>query len=290
MRLLIVTAADEGYATLLKGLVESLFQWGPPIHGELGVLDLDLSPETLEWLAQYEVHIVKPGWDIPIDADLARERPGLRAMTARPFLPRHFPGYDMYLWLDADTWVQQPFALDWLAAAAATGKMAIVPQIDRFYRHSPLAVHWRIDSLRCYFGQVPIEALLMQTYVNSGVFALHAGAPHWELWGEWMKQGIEACGGRLVTDQTALNFMLWMERLPVYPLPSRCNWTCHLALPEYRMATGLFHEPGIPGEPLGILHLTHRMKDQSVTARGTDGRAVEVSLRFDPARARDRAP
>ena len=50
MRLLIVTAANESFAPLLKNLVDSLFQWGPLKQAELGVLDLDLSPETLKWL------------------------------------------------------------------------------------------------------------------------------------------------------------------------------------------------------------------------------------------------
>lgn len=286
MRLLIVTAANEGYAPLLRSLVESLHQWGPLKRAELGVLDLDLSPETLRWLQGYTRNIVKPGWDIPLDKAVAKEKPHLRAMTSRPFLPRHFPGYDMYLWLDADTWVQQWTAIEWLVQAAGTGKMAIVPQVDRFYKHTPSAVQWRLDCLRNYFGDVPVEALLVETYMNSGVFALNADAPHWDLWGSWFRKGLENAKGMFATDQTALNFTLWKERLPVYPLPARCNWTCHLALPEFRMSDGLFHEPGIPGDPIGIVHLTARMKDQTVPVRDASGQVVQVGLRFDPKRAK----
>ena len=287
MRLLIVTAANESFAPLLKNLVDSLFQWGPLKQAELGVLDLNLSPETLKWLRGYTDKIVAPKWDLPVNPDLAREKPWLRAMTSRPFLPRYFPGYDTYLWLDADTWVQQWFAIEWLVQAAGTGKMAIIPEIDRFYKHHPTFVQWRIDRLCCYFGSVPISALLTEPYFNSGVFALKGDAPHWELWEKWLWKGLQACGGSVVTDQTALNYTLWKERLPVYPLPSRCNWTCHLALPEYRMSTGLFHEPGLPGDPIGIMHLTSMMKNKSVQVSGANGQLVPVSLGYSAVRPMD---
>lgn len=286
MRLLIVTAANEAYASLLKGLVESLHQWGPLKRAELGVLDLDLSPETLKWLHGYTDNIVRPGWDLALDRTVAKEKPHLRAMTSRPFLPRHFPGYDMYLWLDADTWVQQWFPIDWLVQAAGTGKMAIVPQSDRCYQQRPDALQWRTSRLREYFGEFPMETMVVEPYVNSGVFALNADAPHWELWGKWFKTGLDNAKGAFATDQTALNFMLWQERLPIYPLPARCNWTCHLALPEYRMSDGLFHEPLIPGDPIGIMHLTFRIKDLTMPVRGPDGQTVPVNLRFDPKRAK----
>ncbi len=284
MRLLIVTAANEGFAPLLRSLVESLHQWGPLKRAELGVLDLDLGPETLKWLRGYTQNIVRPGWDIPLDKAVAAEKPHLRAMTSRPFLPRHFPGYDMYLWLDADTWVQQWYAIDWLVQAAGTGQMAIVPQLDRLYRQRPDALHWRLERLRGYFGNIPAETLAVETYVNSGVFALNAEAPHWDLWAKWFREGLQNARGAYATDQTALNFMLWQERLPIYPLPARCNWLCHLTVPEYRISDGLFHEPGIPGDPIGIMHLTFKMKDVSVPVRGPDGNTIPVSLRFEPGR------
>ena len=36
---------------------------------------------------------------------------GYKALTARPFLPRYFPGFDLYLWIDGDCWVQQGDAI-----------------------------------------------------------------------------------------------------------------------------------------------------------------------------------
>ena len=53
MRFLIVTAANENFARLLRDLVGSLFQWGPPAQAELGILDLGLSPDSLTWLSGF---------------------------------------------------------------------------------------------------------------------------------------------------------------------------------------------------------------------------------------------
>jgi len=118
--------------------------------------------------------------------------------------------------------------------------------------------------------------------------ALNGDAPHWELWGKWFEKGLQTCGDSVVTDQTALNYMLWKEKLPVYPLPSRCNWACHLAFPGYRLSTGLFHEPGLPGDPIGIMHLTSMMKNKSVHVSGANGELVTVSLRYNAARPIDK--
>ena len=287
MRFLIVTAANENFARLLRDLVGSLFQWGPPAQAELGILDLGLSPDSLTWLSGFSDRIVVPDWDLPVRPALAREQPWLRAMTARPFLPRYFPGYDTYLWLDSDTWVQRWFAIEWLVQAAQSGKLAIIPEVDRCYRHDPMFVQWRIDRLRSYFGPLPAGTLLSEPYFNSGVFALKGNAPHWKLWAEWFQKGLQACEGGVASDQTALNYMLWKEDLPVYPLPSRCNWTCHLALPEYRTSTGLFHEPCLPGDPIGIMHLTSVLKNKLMQTTDSRGQPITVGLGYSSARPVD---
>lgn len=284
--MLIVTGSDEGFAPLLKGLVESLLQWGPLPGISLGVLDLGLSADSLEWLRARGTTVAVPGWDLALSPELARGKPHLRAITARPWLPRYFPGHDIYAWIDADAWVQQRFALDWLAEAAAAGKLAIAPQVDRCYVHRPGRIRWRLRNLREYFGEMTFDRLLTETYMNSGIFALHRDAPHWDAWKESFRRGLERCSGTICCDQTALNYAVWTGDLPLEPLPALCNWLCHLALPEYRLSDGLFHEPGLPGKPIGILHLADKRKDMAVEAVRADGSTVKVGLRFGEARPR----
>src|SRR4029077_18061358 len=49
-------------------------------------------------------------------------------------------------------------------------------------------------------------------------------------------------------------FMNWGS--PWGPLPSRCNWPIHHATPAWDAERGLFVEPAMPSDPLGILHMT----------------------------------
>jgi lipopolysaccharide biosynthesis glycosyltransferase len=279
MRTLIVTAANEVFMTQLRGLIASLRQWEPRPFTDLACFDLGFTPASRAWVTRHAAHVVAPEWDLPVAASLRAEKPDLRAFTVRPFLPRYFPGYEVYLWIDADAWVQERFALEWYFGVAAEGPLAIVPHVDRAYRHTPDLVAWRTNRLRAYFGQEAGSQALWNMYFNSGVFALSADAPHWALWAKWFKAGLAATKGTLVCDQTALNHALWMEQLPVSPLPALCNWLCHLAPPAFDVERGRFCEPLVPRNLIGILHLSADTKNYSVELRG-DGAARKISLCF----------
>lgn len=133
MKVLIVTAANDRFFPLLQGLVQSLLQWNPAPYAAIACFDLGLSEENRAWLEQYVEHFVVPGWDLDVAEAQRAAHPHWRALTARPFLPNYFPGYDVYQWIDADAWVQERFALDWFSSLAIKGKLAIVPEVDRAY-------------------------------------------------------------------------------------------------------------------------------------------------------------
>jgi hypothetical protein len=59
-----------------------------------------------------------------------------------------------------------------------------------------------------------------------------------------------------MTDQVALNVLIYDRGFSCEPLPSRCNWPVHHATPAWDAGRGLFVEPAMPYEALGILHLT----------------------------------
>ena len=182
-------------------------------------------------------------------------------MTSRPFLTKYFPGYDLYLWLDADTWVQNRFAVDALFSAASTGSLGIVPQVHQSYVHGGGQTKWRIDSLDSYYKQNVLDLYFKNTYFNTGVFALKREAPHWDSWAKNFQIGLDNCDSKWVCDQTALNWSIWTDKLFVHPLPAICNWCCHLALPSVNPKTGKFCEPHIPNSEIGIIHMTAKTKD-----------------------------
>lgn len=278
-RVLFVTAATESYASLLRGLVQSLQQWHPLPYTALACFDLGLGADTRQWLEQYATHIVEPGWDLTVSETIRTQQAHARALTVRPFLPQHFPGYDIYLWIDADCWVQERHALDAYLTAASRGQLAIAPEIHHAYSHTPHLFTWRAKRLHAYFGVEAAQRLSWSTYFNAGVFALQANAPHWTYWKLAFEHGLAATDGELCCDQTALNYLLWTENLPVVPMPATYNWLCHLALPAYDVTQVRFCEPAAPGSALGILHLASDSKGMRINVGHADS-ARKIELYF----------
>jgi hypothetical protein len=276
MRTLVVTAANEAYFPLLDDLIRSLHQWETSPFTDIACFDVGLAPNSRASIARHVSYITEPGWDLPVDSDLRAEQPWLRAKTVRPFLPRYFPGYDVYLWIDADAWVQKRFALERYIESAANGSLAVVPHVHADYQTSPDTLHGRTSRMKAYFGQKAVEEGRWDAYLNSGVFALRSDAPHWALWAKSFSTGLEATNGKLCTDQTALNHAVWTEHLPVDLLPALCNWLCHLALPRFDSARLRFYEPGAPGHSIGILHLTGNPKLEP----RVNGSTRSINLRF----------
>ena len=85
----------------------------------LGILDCGLTEEQRAWFAGAgrDSSSCRSGTStFPARAKL---KDGYKALTARPFLPRYFPGFDLYLWIDADCWVQQGDAMALFLARGA---------------------------------------------------------------------------------------------------------------------------------------------------------------------------
>jgi lipopolysaccharide biosynthesis glycosyltransferase len=279
MHAIVVSAADEQYYSLLKGCLESLRINATGVAFDIGILDLGLSDASAKEIRRTTDNIVVPEWDLQVDASLKLTKPHLRAFFARPYLRKYFPGYEYYIWLDCDTWVQEPFALHWLLHAAARGGIALVPEVDRCYRHSSDHINWCMERLKSYFGENTARLYLTNTYYNSGVFCLHVHAPHWDAWARYHSQGHKN-SPELPSDQTALNFAIWIERLPVHALPALCNWCCHLSLPVVDVDRRKLIEPLIPYREIGVIHLAFNTKDLKAQVKHK-GRSAEVSLRFN---------
>ncbi len=286
-RLLIVSGADRAYFPLLRDTVLSVQAQRP--DAALGILDVGLDPEQCQWLIGRGTHLVHPDWDIDFPGR-AQLPEGRKAQFARPFLPRHFPGYETYLWIDADAWLQDWRAVELFAAAARGGRLAIVPEIDRAYkRHYKrpklfgLTLAWK--NYREAFGWRVADRLGRNPMVNCGVFALRADAPHWDAWARLMTQVAQRTRFFFV-EQTALNYAIFGEHLPVDFLPSYCNWMPGDAAPAVDAERGLFVEPYTPHQVIGIMHLAGaEQKTRVFRLNRLDGGTAETSLRYSDSRA-----
>ncbi|MBA4208758.1 MAG: hypothetical protein C0454_04430 [Parvibaculum sp.] len=180
-------------------------------------------------------------------------------------LPEQFPGYDVYIWSDADIWFQESDGLAWLSEAASTGAMAVVPELDRCYRvPDPAGVlKWRLDRMRIAVGWRLARKLIHFPYMNGGLFALSSDAPHWK---EWQVGYGKAIGSGRFTGGIAQGYlikMLFQDGLPHVPLPASCNWMCHLAEPLWDKERHKFVEPFTPHSVIQGIHLTSRTKNDA---------------------------
>ncbi len=261
---IIVSGADSGYFELLQGCVCSIRDKPEGAKIALGVLDVGLSQGERDWLARKGAVVLAPGWDI--DFPERDAGPQYRqAQYARPFLPRHFPGHDPYLWIDADAWIQDWRAVELFLHAAADGKLAIVPEMDRSYRnffHAWEEFHGVIaEGYGAAFDEDTAKRLGRLPQLNNGVFALSADAPHWRAWAETLKAALQRSRNALI-DQTTLNHVVYEQNLPAHFLPAWCNWICHHAAPIRDEAQRFLTEPNLPHHKLGIVHLTMWMKSR----------------------------
>jgi hypothetical protein len=261
-RPIIVSGADSGYFELLQGCVRSIRDKPEGAAIALGVLDVGLSESERGWLEDQGAVVVAPGWDLDFPDREAAPR-YRQAQYGRPFLPRHFPGHDLYLWIDADAWVQDWSAVDLFLRAASRRQLAIVPELDRSYRnffHAFEEFHGVIgEGYRAIFEEPAATRLARQPLLNNGIFALAAEAPHWQAWAETLAAALQRSRNGLI-DQTTLNHVVYEQNLPAHFLPAWCNWICHHAPPIRDETGGFLTEPNLPHQKLGIVHLTMWMK------------------------------
>ncbi|MBV8193514.1 MAG: hypothetical protein JOY64_07180 [Alphaproteobacteria bacterium] len=281
-RAIAITGGDAGYFELMKDCIASL-RATPEGRGlALGVLDCGLTAEQRQWCTARGAELAEAHWDF--DFPSRDNLPdGYKALTARPFLPRYFPGFDLYFWIDGDCWVQQGDAVTLLLRAARSGALAAAPEIHRSmrqYRHA-----WGEyvgvcgTAYEACFDKATAERLIRYPMINAGVFALRADAPHWAGWAEVFGETLQRSTD--LADQLALNVLIYDRGFPHEPLPARCNWPIHHATPAWDAERDLFVEPAMPYEPIGILHMTIYTKHlAAIDVRELGGaRAGEVRLR-----------
>ncbi len=250
---------------------------------DLGLLDLGLNNDQTATFKRRGISVVAPEWDVDLSLFHVRPKNFFKGMTARPHLRKYFPGYDVYLWMDADTWVQDWSGIRLYISSALTHGLAATPEIDRSYSstYGNLSViSWRHNWItRCFNTQVA-NKLAAFPIVNCGVFAARADAPHWDFWAnilaEIFKHKREAL---FFAEQTALNVVIRESGIATALLPAICNWMCNRALPSCSDDGIELREPHPPFQRIGVVHLTANTKNgiwQLATTNGVYSR----SLRF----------
>ena len=281
MRVAVVTAANDIYFASLDALLRSLKGFERLGTFEIHVLDVGLNELQTRALQAAGHGVVRPGWDV--DVSPWKGVPDwFKAMTARPFLPKHILGPDIFVWIDADIWVQDHAMLYDYVRVAQMGRFAVSLEMDRgydniFMRNASKEVYH--DNLLKYYGQEAANRLIHLPMMNCGAFAMKRDHPLWGQWQTTMHGAIKRhCSNFL--EQTALNMTVYSNNIQPHFLPARYNWmTCH-AVPLLDEATGFFVEPNLPHDKLGLVHLACGLwKRDDIEYKTTTGATRKGPLR-----------
>jgi hypothetical protein len=288
-----VSSCDNNYYPLLREWIESIRAFPQSRNIDICIMNAGMTAEQLAELRPVVTSLKDAEWPCPIPARKIRGREYLKACVARPFMMNYFPGYDLYFWMDADTWVQNWEAVELFLEGGRRKKIALTGQVDRGYpRQLRVKWLWRwpwkvrgfyFSNARKAFGFRAAKELLPYHVLLAGAFCLHKDAPHWKRWQELVIQAVKR-GKVFTAEQLALGVMCYREGYPFELLPGWAHWLCQFK-PLWNARTRKFVEPFLPHHEIGILHLSgfdEMRMNRAVTTdfETVDGDKVQMSYRY----------
>ena len=293
----IISLADSNYFELLKELIESIKRFEQSKDIAICILDAGLSSDQKNYLSNEVDEIKEAKWDIEVSKIKVRGKDWLKSQVSRAFIPKYFPGYKKYLWIDADAWVNSWESIDLYFKGCENKKLAIATSADRSYGRV-LRADWifgglaRIKSQNYKhakssgFSEKISREVALKPHLNIGLFSLEADAPHWEVWQKNLRKALSS-GKIWGSEQIAMNITIYSDNLEVEILPAYCNWT-HIDAIKFDKQNGTFVEPYLPNHEIGIIHLAGKNNDNIRNDKNyiskiktLDGDIIEKSLRFE---------
>jgi lipopolysaccharide biosynthesis glycosyltransferase len=292
---IIVSSADSKYFFLLKELFLSLDKSGILSDYQFSILDTGLTEEQRFFFLDNSVIIKEALWNTSVPKFKILGRDNLKTQVARAYLPDYFEDYKLYIWLDADMWLNDIKSFNLYEKGAFNNKLTIVPQSDRAYVKNA-NVEWlfgfpkKIKTINYKNISKSISKSLGRKYafhstLNAGAFAINDNVNIWKCFQKNIK--LAAKKGRIFgTDQVALALSIYEDGLPSEFLPAYCNWMCEFNMPKFDSEKGQFVEPYIPNHPIALVHLAGlddiRMDKNILSDVETlDGLRIKKSLRFN---------
>ena len=292
----IISAADSNYFELLNELIDSIKSFDQSKDLAICIMDAGLHKDQIEVLEKKVDQIIKAEWDIEVPDSKVKGKEWYKSLVSRAFLPKYFPGYEKYIWIDADAWVNSWYAIELYLKGCENKKLAIATSADRSYGRL-LRTEWifgnfaRIKSQNYKhakssgFSEKIAREVALKPHLNCGVFSLEKDAPHWDTWQKNLKKALSS--GRIWgSEQIAMNITIYSDNLDVEILPAYCNWTLIDGL-KFDKKNNTFVEPYLPNHEIGIIHFAGKNNDQIRNNKNfvskiktLDGDTIDKSLRF----------
>ena len=297
----IVSLADANYFDLLNELVDSIKRFKESKDVAICILDAGLTEEQKEKLTKKVDEIKSAEWDIEVPAFKVKGKEWLKSQVSRAFLPKYFPNYEKYLWIDCDAWVNDWNTVELYFKACDNGKLGITQTIGPGYKITS-KVNWLFGKLaiiksqnfkhavKSKIGFEKARKLAFAPHINIGVFSLEKNSPGWISWQKNLEITLKA-GNIFGSEGLAINMSVYIDDLETEFLPLNCNWITSNLLPKYNNKEDTFVEPYLPHYKIGIMHLAAGIwrdgkdmrvnKDIKIEIDTTENTTVLKSLRFN---------
>ena len=296
----IVSLADSNYFNLLNELIDSIKQFDQSNSVAICILDAGLEKAQLNELSAKVDEIKNAEWDIQVSSIKVRGKEWLKSQVSRAFLPKYFPNYEKYLWIDCDAWVNDWNAVDLYFKACENGKLGITQTIGPGYRIMS-KVNWLFGKIAVIksqnfkhaisskIGMDAARKLAFAPHVNIGVFSLQKNSSCWDVWQKNLKTTLKS-GQIFGSEGLAINMSIYIDNVETEFLPLNCNWIASNLLPKFDEKESMFVEPYLPNTKIGIMHLAAGIWDNKkdmrvdssvkIQVKTLENKNISKSLRF----------
>ena len=236
-KIAIVTGADKKYFSYLKNLVLSLKKSKTLELCDLCILLVDEDNKYLSEIDSLINNKKKVSFSPRLFFD--DKKNWYKLLTERPFLKDHFPGYEKYIWLDADTEVLNIQGIKNLIEATDLKDLAISPEMNESYvfKNTKFGIKkifssfykisgWSFKNYKRYFSKDLGEDLFFKPLFNNGVFCMRSDSIFWELWKNEYQSALNKAKTSygIKTDQLSLNKLIYENFEKTSILDSTNNW------------------------------------------------------------------
>ena len=261
----IVSLADSNYFDLLNELVDSIKSDKKSRDVAICILDAGLTSEQKIILLKKVDEIKSAEWDIEVPAFKVKGKEWLKSQVSRAFLPKYFPNYEKYLWIDCDAWVNDWASVELYFKACENGKLGITQTLGPGYKIMS-KVKWILGKLaiiksqnfkhaiKSKIGLSKARKLAFAPHINIGVFSLEKNSPGWISWQKNLEQTLKS-GNIFGSEGLAINMSVYIDELETEFLPLNCNWIASNLMPKFDEIENTFVEPYLPNHKIGIMHL-----------------------------------
>ena len=261
----IVSLADANYFPLLEELVDSIKKFEESKKVAICILDAGLTEDQKKKLLIKVDEIKSAEWDIEVPGYKVKNKEWLKSQVSRAFLPKYFPNYEKYLWIDCDAWVNDWNCIELYFKACNDGKLGITQTIGPGYKITS-KVNWLFGKLaiiksqnfkhavKSKIGYDKARKLAFAPHINIGVFSLEKNSKGWDIWQNNLSKTLKE-GNIFGSEGLAINMSVYIDNLDTEFLPLNCNWITSNLLPKYDELQKTFVEPYLPNYKIGIMHL-----------------------------------